>query len=105
MAKRCAPSAFFQPIPADNVVSALVEVVLGPPASGMIDLAGPTRFRFDDIVRQHLKAAKDARQVIADRHARYFGAQLAEDALIPRGDSHNGTTHFEDRRSHSTSGV
>jgi uncharacterized protein YbjT (DUF2867 family) len=96
------PSAYFQPVLADEVVAALVEVVLGPPANGIIDLAGPTRFHFDDIVRQFLKATRDARQVVPDERARYFGAQLVADALVPLGESRVGTTRFEDWLTYST---
>lgn len=90
------PTALFQPVLADEVVAALVDVVLGPPANGGIDLAGPSRFHFDDVVRQFLKATRDARQVVTDEQARYFGAQLVTDALVPLGESRVGTTRFED---------
>lgn len=96
------PSAFFQPVLADDVVAALVDVVVGSPANGIIDLAGPTRFHFDDIVRQFLKATRDARQVVNDERARYFGAQLVADALVPTGESRVGATRFEDWLTHAT---
>lgn len=89
------PSAFFQPVLADDVVAALVNVVVGPPANGIIDLAGPTRSHFDDVVRRFLMAVQDARQVVTDDQARYFGAQLVADALVPLGESRVGTTRLE----------
>lgn len=95
------PSAFIQPILSDDVVAALVDVTLGAPVNGIIDLAGPERFRFDEIIRQFLSATQDARQVVIDTHARYFGAKLDEQSLIPRGKSHFGATRFEDWLSHS----
>lgn len=96
------PSAFFQPILSDDVVAALVDVTLGAPVNAIIDLAGPERFRFDEIIRQFLSATQDTRQVVTDIHARYFGAKLDEQSLVPRGDSHIGATRFEDWLSHST---
>jgi uncharacterized protein YbjT (DUF2867 family) len=90
------PSAFIQPILSDDVVAALVDVTLGAPVNGIIDLAGPERFRFDEIIRQFLSATQDTRQVVTDMHARYFGAKLAEQSLVPRGNSRIGATHFED---------
>lgn len=90
------PSAFFQPILSDDVVAALVDVTLGAPVNAIIDLAGPERFRFDEIIRQFLSATQDTRQVVTDIHARYFGAKLDEQSLVPRGDSHIGATRFED---------
>src|SRR5499426_2964808 len=98
---RC-PSAFFQPILSDDVVAALVDVTLGAPVNGIIDLAGPERFRFDEIIRQFLSATQDTRQVVTDMHARYFGAKLDEQSLVPIGNSHMGATRFEDWLSHST---
>jgi len=64
------PSVFFQPILSDDVVAALVDVTLGAPVNGIIDLAGPERFRFDEIIRQFLSATQDTRQVVTDMHAR-----------------------------------
>jgi uncharacterized protein YbjT (DUF2867 family) len=96
------PSAFIQPILSDDVVAELVDVTLGAPVNGIIDLAGPERFRFDEIIPQFLSATQDTRQVVTDMHARYFGAKLDEESLIPRGNSHIGATRFEDWLSHST---
>ena len=90
------PSAFIQPILSDDVVAALVDVTLGAPVNGIIDLAGPERFRFDEITREFLSATQDTRQVVTDIHARYFGAKLDEQSLVPRGSSHIGATCFED---------
>jgi uncharacterized protein YbjT (DUF2867 family) len=88
------PSAFIQPILADDVAAALVDVTLGAPVNA--DLAGPERFRFDKIIPQFLSATQDTRQVITDMHARYFGAKLDDQSLIPKGASHIGATRFED---------
>jgi uncharacterized protein YbjT (DUF2867 family) len=96
------PSAFFQPILSDDVVAALADVTLGAPVNGIIDLAGPKRFRFDEITRQFLSASEDTRQVIPDTHARYFGAELDEQSLIPKGNSRIGARRFEDWLSYST---
>ena len=96
------PSVFFQPILSDDVVAALVDVTLGAPVNGIIDLAGPERFRFDEIIRQFLSATQDTRQVVTDMNARYFGAKLDEQSLVPKGNSQIGATRFEDWLSHST---
>ena len=96
------PSVFFQPILSDDVVAALVDITLGAPVNGIIDLAGPERFSFDEIIRQFLSATQETRQVVTDMHARYFGAKLDEQSLVPRGNSQIGATRFEDWLSHST---
>ena len=43
-----------------------------------------------------LDAPNDPRQVIADPHARYFGAELKERTLIPRKGASLAETRFED---------
>jgi uncharacterized protein YbjT (DUF2867 family) len=88
------PPAFIQPIWSDDVVDALVDITLGTPVNDIIDLAGPDRFRFEEIIRQFLSATHDSRQVVVDSHARYFGAAL-NDQLVPQGSSLIGSTHFE----------
>ncbi|MEI2579571.1 SDR family oxidoreductase [Scytonema sp. PRP1] len=89
------PSAFIQPILSEDVADALVDITLGAPVNGIIDLAGPERFRFEEIIRQFLSATHDSRQVVVDSHARYFGAAL-NDQLVPQGNSLIGSTRFED---------
>jgi uncharacterized protein YbjT (DUF2867 family) len=89
------PPAFIQPILAEDVADALVDITLGAPVNGIIDLAGPDRFRFEEIIRQFLSATHDSRQVVVDSHARYFGAAL-NDQLVPQGNSLIGSTRFED---------
>jgi uncharacterized protein YbjT (DUF2867 family) len=89
------PPALIQPIWSDDVVNALVDITLGAPVNGMIDLAGPDRFRLEEIIRHFLSATHDSRQVVIDSHARYFGAAL-DDQLVPQGNSRIGSTHFED---------
>jgi uncharacterized protein YbjT (DUF2867 family) len=88
------PPAFIQPILSEDVADALVDITLGAPVNGIIDLAGPDRFRFEEIIRQFLSATHDTRQVVVDSHARYFGAAL-NDQLVPEGNSLIGSTHFE----------
>lgn len=90
------PTTFFQPVLTDDVVAALADVTLAAPSYDTIDLAGPERFRFDDVVRQFLAARKDSRQLVADTEARYFGAKLNDESLVPDGGSLVGTTRFQD---------
>jgi len=86
----------FQPIAADDVVSALSKVATGSPLNGTIEIAGPEQFRFDELIRQRLKALNDPREVIADPNARYFGAEMSEQSLVPVGDAQLGKTRFVD---------
>lgn len=87
------PPAFIQPILTDDVADALIDITLGAPVNGIIDLAGPERFRFEEIIHQFLSATHDSRQVVVDSQARYFGAAL-NDQLVPQGNSLIGSTRF-----------
>jgi uncharacterized protein YbjT (DUF2867 family)/alpha-beta hydrolase superfamily lysophospholipase len=92
---RLAP-VLFQPEAADDVAATLADVAVSAPANGTIELAGPERFRFDELVRRALKANEDPRTVTADPHARYFGAELNDDSLIPDADAGIAPTRFAD---------
>ena len=81
-AVRLAP-VLIQPMAADDVASALSRIAAGPPVNGTVEVAGPQQFRLDELIRQGLSARNDPREVIADPHARYFGADLGERTLVP----------------------
>jgi uncharacterized protein YbjT (DUF2867 family) len=85
-----------QPIAADDVAAAVGRVAVGPPLNGIVEVAGPEQFHLDDLIRQGLRARNDPREVIADPHAPYFGAQLTERILLPGDDARLGETRFED---------
>jgi uncharacterized protein YbjT (DUF2867 family) len=56
------PHVLFQPIAADDVAAAVATVAGGAPTNGTIEIAGPEQFRFDDFIRQALRARHDARR-------------------------------------------
>lgn len=88
--------AFVQPVVSDDVAAALVDVTLGAPVNGTVELAGPERLRLDKLVQRFLSANQDARQVVADVHARYFGAELNDQSLTPGDNPRITPTRFED---------
>jgi uncharacterized protein YbjT (DUF2867 family) len=90
------PPVFVQPESADDVAAALAELAANEPANGIVELGGPEEFRLDELVRRVLGARNDARQVRADIHARYFGAELNYFSLTPGGNARIAPTHFED---------
>jgi uncharacterized protein YbjT (DUF2867 family) len=81
------PSALVQPIVSDDVVAALADIALGPPANDMVEIGGPEQFHLDELVRRVLSKNSDTREVTADVHARYFGAELNDQSLIPASSS------------------
>lgn len=96
------PDASIQPIASDDVVSMLAEVALGPPSNDTVELGGPERFRFDALIGRVLSVQHDAREVRADPHARYFGAELRDDSLVPGGEARIGATRLETWLGHSS---
>jgi uncharacterized protein YbjT (DUF2867 family) len=67
----------------------------------MVELAGPEPIRQDELVRQFLSATGDARKVITDVHARYYGIEVNDQSLVPGDNPRLGPTRFEDWLSHS----
>jgi uncharacterized protein YbjT (DUF2867 family) len=90
------PAALIQPIAADDVAKAVARVAVGAPVNGTIEIGGPEKFRFDVLIGRSLSAQNDRRQVIADPHARYFGAELSERTLVAGDNAQLGETRFED---------
>jgi len=90
------PHVQLQPIAADDVAAAVCEISQRAPADGVIEVAGPEQFRFDEFVQQGLRAKGDPRTVVADPKARYFGAELQERSLLPTNAVHLGEIRFND---------
>ena len=92
---RIAP-VLFQPIAADDVAKAVSRVAVSAPVNGIVEIAGPQQFRFDEFIRLGLRARQDPRVVAADPQARYFGTELGERTLVPGADATLGDIRFED---------
>ena len=99
---RLAP-VLVQPEAADDVAAALADIATSPPLNDTIELAGPESYRLDELARRFLRAKGDARQVTADVHARYFGAELDDHSLTPGDHPRIAPTRFEDWLSRSAS--
>jgi uncharacterized protein YbjT (DUF2867 family) len=97
------PPALVQPIFSDDVVAALADLVLGAPANDTLEVAGPEKLRFDELIRRVLANNHDAREVTTDVHARYFGTELNEQSLVPASTAARiGATRFESWLTRST---
>jgi len=90
------PPALMQPIAADDVSAAVADVALAKPLNGTFDLAGPEPIRQDELVRQFLKATGDARTVVTDPKALYYGVAVDDQSLTPGDRPCLGRTRFED---------
>ncbi len=84
------PPIAFQPIAAEDVAAMVAEVALAAPRNGIVEIAGPERAPFNEIVARYLKAAGDPREVVGDPKARYWGGRVEELSLVPLGEARLG---------------
>jgi uncharacterized protein YbjT (DUF2867 family) len=88
-------TAFVQPIASDDVATAMADYTLGQPVNGVVEIAGPERVRLADLVQRFLTRTKDPRVVVGDSQARYFGALLQDDTLLPGANPRIGALDFD----------
>src|SRR5216683_3311893 len=86
----------FQPIAAEDVAPIVAEVALAAPANGIVEIAGPDRAPFNEIVARYLKGIGDPREVVKDPAARYFGGLVEERSLVPLGEARLGRIGFDE---------
>ena len=87
--------AYIQPIASDDVALVVADCALGEPLNGMVEVAGPERVRLPDMIQRFLGATRDPRKVVADPQARYFGAHLHDDTLVPGPSPRIGAVNFD----------
>jgi uncharacterized protein YbjT (DUF2867 family) len=80
----------FQPIASDDVAASVADVAVAMPQNGIVEIAGPERAPFNEIVARYLKAVGDPREVVSDPEARYFGGRVDERSLVPLGKARLG---------------
>ena len=78
-----APHAAFQPIAAADVATGVARATTGDPVNGKFNIAGPEKRGMDDFIRTQFAEAGDARQVVSDAQARYYGAVLDDRSIVP----------------------
>ena len=61
-------------------------MALAAPRNGIVEIAGPERAPFNEIVARYLKAVGDPRQVVRDPGAGYWGGRVEERSLVPLGE-------------------
>jgi uncharacterized protein YbjT (DUF2867 family) len=89
-------TGLFQPIAADDVAANVADVAVAAPRNGIVEIAGPERAPFNQIVARYLKAVGDAREVVADPEARYFGGRVDERSLVPLGEARLGRVGLDE---------
>src|SRR5216117_2743572 len=91
----------FQPIAADDVAAIVADVALAAPQNGIVEIAGPERAPFNEIVARYLKAVDDPREVVSDPEARYWGGRVEERSLVPLGEARLGRIGCDESLSRS----
>jgi len=84
------PTVLFQPIAADDVAPIVAEVALATPRNGIVEIAGPERAPFNEVIARYLTAIGDPREVVRDPEARYWGGRVEERSLVPLGEARLG---------------
>lgn len=87
--------AFVQPIASEDVADAVARVALQPPANGIVEIAGPERESLSGLAQRFMALTEDPREVVSDVHARYFGAELEPETLVPSKTAWKGALNFE----------
>ena len=90
------PSALIQPMAAEDVAAGVGRVAAGSPRNGIREIGGPAQYRLDELTRKVLAAKGDARKVVTDEQARYYGVLLGERTLLPGPDAELGELTLDD---------
>jgi uncharacterized protein YbjT (DUF2867 family) len=90
------PPALFQPVAVAELAAGVAKVAEGAPVNGIIEVAGPEPLRMDEAVARVLRADGDARTVVTDPHAQYFGTELNNESLVPDEGPRLTPTRFGD---------
>jgi uncharacterized protein YbjT (DUF2867 family) len=95
----------FQPIAADDVAAIVADVALAAPRSAIIEIAGPERAPFNEIIARYLKTMADPREVVSDPEARYWGGRVEERSLVPLGEARLGRIGLDEWLRRSQAGT
>src|ERR1700680_4226914 len=95
----------FQPIAADDVAAIVADVALAAPRNGIVEIAGPERAPFNEIVARYLKAVGAPPEVVSDPEARYFGGRVEEYSLVPLGEARLGRIGLDEWLRRSQAGA
>jgi len=90
------PPAYFQPMAAADVAEGLAIAAVNEPVKGITEIGGPQAFLLPDLIRTALTARGDAREVVADPKAQYWGIDIDERTLCPGEGATLFDTRFED---------
>jgi uncharacterized protein YbjT (DUF2867 family) len=88
-------TGLMQLVAVDDVAATVAELATAAPVGGHVELGGPEALGIDAWARRLFTTTGDAREVISDPHARYFGTELPGGELTPGDGARIGPTDFE----------
>jgi uncharacterized protein YbjT (DUF2867 family) len=88
-------TGLMQLVAADDVAATVAELATGAPVGGRVELGGPEALGIDAWARRLFATTGDARTVVSDPHARYFGTELHGDELTTGDGARIGTIDFD----------
>lgn len=91
-----ATSAAIQPIASADVAAKVAEAALGEPLNAMIEIAGPEKMPLVELVRRYFEGVGEAKEVVTDDTADYFGVIIDDRSLTPEGDAWLSEKRFGD---------
>jgi uncharacterized protein YbjT (DUF2867 family) len=76
------PDALIQPITTADLAEAVARVAEAAPIDGVENVGGPAKNTFEQMARDVLAKRGDAKTVVVDPQATYFGALLSTNSLV-----------------------
>lgn len=76
------PDALIQPIASQDLATEVARVAEGRPLGGIENIGGPEKISFDQLARDSLARQGEAKIVIVDPQAAYFGTPLSTNSLV-----------------------
>jgi uncharacterized protein YbjT (DUF2867 family) len=77
------PDALIQPIPSDQVASAVAHAAAAKPLNGIENIGGPQKIAFEQMARDALARKGDGtKTIVVDPATRYYGAALETRSLV-----------------------
>jgi len=89
------PHALMRPIASADVAEILAGIAMEAPVNGIVEIAGPELIPMDDLIRTFLSHTGDARTVITDDSAGYFGTPVDDASLVSSSGAKLGKTHYQ----------
>jgi uncharacterized protein YbjT (DUF2867 family) len=78
------PDALIQPIATNDLADEVTRVAEGEPLNGIDNIGGPEKISFEQMAREVVARQGEAKTVVVDPQAAYFGTPLSTNSLVTR---------------------